>query len=85
MTLQRLRHAIEEPLKREIDQLRRTVLALARDQELVYEALEKGTGESEPRIWQQQVLKAIIARITPGPLVEQPRRRFIVTRPDSRR
>lgn len=42
--LQHLRNAIEEPLKREINDLRRTVLALARNQELVYEALEKGIG-----------------------------------------
>ena len=71
-TLQHLRNSIEEPLKREINQLRRTVLELARDQELVYEALEKAIGESEPWVWQQQAVKTIIKRVTRGPLVKLP-------------
>lgn len=70
--LQHLRNAIEEPLKREINQLRRTILELARDQELVYEALEKHAGECEPWVWQQQAVKTIIERVTRGPLVKLP-------------
>ena len=67
-----LRNAIEEPLKRKIKELRHTILELARDPELVYEALEKSMGESEPWVWQQQALKTIIARVTRGPLVKLP-------------
>lgn len=75
-TLQHLRTLVEEPLKQEINQLRRTILELARDQELVYEVLEKGRGESEPWIWQQRAVKAIIDRVTRGPLVQLPPPKF---------
>jgi len=68
--LQDLRSTIEEPLKRQIDQLRRTVLGLARDPELVYEALKKDMGESDPWVWERQAVKTIIERVTRGPLAE---------------
>jgi len=71
-TVPYLRTAIEEPLKREINQLKRTILELARDPKLVYEAQEKVMGESEPWVWQTQAIKAILEHVTRGPLVELP-------------
>jgi hypothetical protein len=70
--LQHLKNEIEEPLKREISRLRRTIMEMARDQEVVYAALEKSMGEMEPWLWQKQAVKAIIERLTRGPLVKLP-------------
>ena len=69
-----LRNTIEQPLREEIDKLRHTILELARDQQLVYDALEKGMGEAEPWQWQSQAVKAIIQHMTAGPLVKLPPR-----------
>jgi hypothetical protein len=76
VTLHHLRNVIEEPLKQEIGQLRYNILKLARDQELVYEALERQMGESEPWAWQRQAVKVIVEHVTRGPLVQVPPPRF---------
>jgi hypothetical protein len=69
-----LRNVIEQPLRAEIDKLRHTILELARDPQLVYDALQKGMGEAEPWLWQRQAVEAIIRRMTAGPLVKLPAR-----------